>query len=75
MERTHLPHAFADVEALEEQLSHPDADVTADLKDIDGDILILGATGKMGPTLARMAKRGTRRTRRSMRRRAFPIAA
>ena len=57
MERSHLPHAFADVEALEEQLSHPDADVIADLKDIDGDILILGATGKMGPTLARMAKR------------------
>ena len=48
---------FADVEALEERLSRPDADVIADLKQLDGDILVLGATGKMGPTLARMAKR------------------
>lgn len=48
---------FADVEALEERLSRPDADVIADLAGLDGDILVLGATGKMGPTLARMAKR------------------
>jgi uncharacterized protein YbjT (DUF2867 family) len=48
---------FADVEALEEGLSRPDADVIADLSQLDGDIMILGATGKMGPTLARMAKR------------------
>lgn len=48
---------FADVEALEERLSRPDADVIADLSRLDGDIMILGATGKMGPTLARMAKR------------------
>lgn|GEM_PF-6563016 len=48
---------FADVEALEERLSRPDDDVIADLKRRDGDILVLGATGKMGPTLARMAKR------------------
>lgn len=48
---------FTDVEALEERLSRPDADVVADLRKLDGDILVLGATGKMGPTLARMAKR------------------
>ena len=48
---------FSGVEALEERLSRPDDDVIADLKRLDGDILILGATGKMGPTLARMAKR------------------
>ncbi|MDQ7246168.1 NAD-dependent epimerase/dehydratase family protein [Dongia sedimenti] len=48
---------FADAEALEERLSRPDADVVADLARLEGDILILGATGKMGPTLARMAKR------------------
>ena len=48
---------FSNVEALEERLSRPDDDVIADLKRLDGDILILGATGKMGPTLARMAKR------------------
>jgi len=51
------PSGFANVEALEERLSRPDADVITDLSALDGDILILGATGKMGPTLARMAKR------------------
>lgn len=50
-------HGFETVEALEERLSRPDADVVADLQQLNGDILILGATGKMGPTLARMAKR------------------
>lgn len=48
---------IANVEALEEMLSRPDDDVIADLAGLDGDILILGASGKMGPTLARMAKR------------------
>ena len=48
---------FTDLEALEERLSRPDADVVADLARLDGDIMVLGATGKMGPTLARMAKR------------------
>lgn len=42
---------------LEERLSRPD-DATRDaLRNIDGDLLILGAGGKMGPTLARMARR------------------
>ena len=49
--------SLADVVALEELLSRPDGDLIADLATIDGDILVLGATGKMGPTLARMAKR------------------
>ena len=49
--------AIADVDALEERLSRPDDGVAADLGSLDGDILVLGAGGKMGPTLARMAKR------------------
>ena len=49
--------SFADVEALDERLSRPDAEVAADLARLDGDIMVLGATGKMGPTLTRMAKR------------------
>jgi nucleoside-diphosphate-sugar epimerase len=48
---------FSDVEALEERLSRPDADVCADLAALDGDFLILGAGGKIGPSLARMARR------------------
>jgi nucleoside-diphosphate-sugar epimerase len=50
--------SIADLEALEERLSRPDDDLVADLDRLDGDIAILGAGGKMGPTLARMAKRG-----------------
>ena len=48
---------FADVDALEERLSRPDAEVVGDLAELDGDFLILGAGGKIGPTLTRMAKR------------------
>jgi len=51
------PRSIPDVEALEERLSRPDGDVAADLERLEGDILVLGAGGKMGPTLARMAKR------------------
>jgi NAD dependent epimerase/dehydratase family len=51
------PRSIADVEGLEERLSRPDGDLAADLALVEGDILILGAGGKMGPTLARMAKR------------------
>ena len=42
---------------LEERLSRPsDADAAA-LASMDGDLLILGAGGKMGPSLARLARR------------------
>ena len=42
---------------LEERLSRPsDADAAA-LAAMDGDLLILGAGGKMGPSLARLARR------------------
>jgi nucleoside-diphosphate-sugar epimerase len=47
---------FADVEELEEYMTRPSAELEADLAGI-GDILVLGVGGKMGPTLARMAKR------------------
>ncbi|MEP6763585.1 MAG: NAD-dependent epimerase/dehydratase family protein [Gemmatimonadaceae bacterium] len=42
---------------LEERLSRPDDATRSALAAIDGDVLILGAGGKMGPTLARMARR------------------
>jgi nucleoside-diphosphate-sugar epimerase len=48
---------FADVAALEEAMTRPTAHLEADLARADGDLLILGVGGKMGPTLARMAKR------------------
>lgn len=43
--------------ALEELLTRPSAADVAAMKDLDGDILVLGAGGKMGPTLVhRMAR-------------------
>ena len=44
-------------EALEEHLSRPSSRATKAIAQTQGDILLLGAGGKMGPTLARMAKR------------------
>jgi nucleoside-diphosphate-sugar epimerase len=48
---------FADVEALEDFMTTPDAALVKDLSTVEGDILVLGVAGKMGPTLARLAKR------------------
>lgn len=52
-----LPAAFDDEEHLEEVMSRPSAALAADLARVPGDILVLGVGGKMGPTLARMARR------------------
>lgn len=43
---------------LEEALSRPSAGVLDTLRAVDGDFLVLGAGGKLGPTLARMVRRG-----------------
>jgi nucleoside-diphosphate-sugar epimerase len=48
---------FRDVGELEDFMSAPTAELAADLQRADGDLIILGVGGKMGPTLARMAKR------------------
>ena len=52
-----LPSRFDDVEALESFMSEPTPALVADLATTDGDIMVLGVGGKMGPTLARMARR------------------
>jgi nucleoside-diphosphate-sugar epimerase len=52
-----LPERFASVTELEDFLSEPTAEVASELGGLAGDILVLGVAGKMGPTLARMAKR------------------
>jgi hypothetical protein len=51
-----LPGRFADVEALDDFLSLPTKALVDDLARVPGDILILGVGGKMGPTLARLAR-------------------
>ena len=48
---------FESADALEEYMSRPTPALQADLARAGGDLLILGVGGKMGPTLARMAKR------------------
>jgi nucleoside-diphosphate-sugar epimerase len=45
------------VDALEEFMTRPTPALQADLARTQGDLLVLGVGGKMGPTLARMAKR------------------
>lgn len=43
--------------ALDALLAAPDQDTIHALASLDGDVLVLGAGGKMGPTLVRMARR------------------
>lgn len=45
------------IEELEEQLSDPSDRLLDELADLKGDVLILGVGGKMGPSLAKLAKR------------------
>lgn len=46
------------IDELEDELSRPSEAVLKTLPNIDGDMIVLGAGGKMGPTLARMLRRG-----------------
>ena len=52
-----LPARFESVEVVEDFMTAPSAELMADLAATPGDIMVLGVGGKMGPTLARMAKR------------------
>lgn len=47
------------IEQLEDLLSEPPGYLIEAVGKLEGDILVLGAGGKMGPTLARMAKRAS----------------
>jgi nucleoside-diphosphate-sugar epimerase len=50
--------------SLDARLAAPDIETVEALTSLDGDILILGAGGKMGPTVARMARRALAGTSR-----------
>ena len=52
-----LPDRFRDVDHLEEVMAAPSAALVADMAKLSGDLIILGVGGKIGPTLARLAKR------------------
>jgi nucleoside-diphosphate-sugar epimerase len=47
------------LEQLEDRLSEPTPEVVETLRRLEGDLIILGVAGKMGPSLARMAKRAS----------------
>jgi nucleoside-diphosphate-sugar epimerase len=51
--------AIRDLAHLDELLSEPDDAVIEAMGLLRGDILVLGVAGKMGPTLARMARRAS----------------
>jgi len=57
MLQSHAPDRFHDVAHLEEVMTAPSAALIAGLDAIAGDLIILGVGGKIGPTLARLAKR------------------
>src|SRR3954452_6955833 len=52
-----LPDCFRDVAHLEDVMTTPSAALTAELGALSSDLIILGVGGKIGPTLARLAKR------------------
>ncbi|WP_426958680.1 NAD-dependent epimerase/dehydratase family protein [Muricoccus radiodurans] len=51
-----LPARFGTTEEVDAFLSRPSRALAADLAALDGDIIVLGVGGKMGPTLARLAR-------------------
>ena len=66
------PRTIFGLQSLEELLSEPPDYVVDAMRQLDGDVLILGVAGKMGPTLARMAQRASARA--GMRRRIIGAA-
>lgn len=59
-----FPERFDSEAALEDYLATPSRDLVRDLAGVDGDLMILGAGGKMGPTLARLARNALAESRR-----------
>jgi hypothetical protein len=63
---------FLNTEHLEDVLSEPTGEAVDAMARMEGDLIILGAAGKMGPTLARMARRASERA--GVRRRIIGVA-
>jgi len=54
---TAIPEAIRDVDQLDGLLSDPTEGVIDTFSRLEGDVMVLGVAGKMGPTLAWMARR------------------
>jgi nucleoside-diphosphate-sugar epimerase len=51
-----------ELELAYKKLLEPSDDLVSDIAELDGDIMMLGVGGKMGPALARLAKEAVRRS-------------
>ena len=58
-EQTQSHDSIRDVAELQRLLSQPTEGVIETMRRLEGDILVLGAGGKIGPTLCRMARRAS----------------
>ncbi|MCG6205536.1 NAD(P)-dependent oxidoreductase [Rhodopseudomonas sp. HC1] len=56
LSRDTLPKTIPDIAALDDLLCRPTQALIDDLAKVDGDLMVLGVAGKMGPTLAGLAK-------------------
>ena len=56
LSRETLPATIADVAALDDLLCRPTELLIRELEALDGDVMVLGVGGKMGPTVAGLAK-------------------
>lgn len=56
LDPSRLPRRIGSSEELDNLLARPSQALIDDLARIDGDIMVLGASGKMGPSLARLAR-------------------
>jgi dTDP-4-dehydrorhamnose reductase len=54
-----LADRIRDLDHLEDLLSEPTPGVVEAMRRLEGDVVVLGVGGKMGPSLARMAKRAS----------------
>ncbi len=59
MSDTPWPRSIADEAQLDDLLSTPSEAAIDAMRALDGDLIVLGVAGKMGPTLARMARRAS----------------
>src|SRR2546423_12343133 len=56
-----LPEVIANEDELDALLTDPTEEAERALAAVEGNLLILGVAGKMGPTLARLARRAVAR--------------
>lgn len=55
--KSQLPETIETIAELEEVMTRPSRELVDTLSQTEGDLMILGVGGKMGPTLARLARR------------------